>query len=74
MSKNKILDFKSFAGGFNLLVETDNSEKIASVVLVFPNGTDATIKGDPEVVKQIVERLDGINIEYAPRDSEKLQQ
>lgn len=36
----------------------------ATVVLTFPNETQVTTEGDGEIVKQLVDRLDGIIIGY----------
>ena len=66
---NKILDFDSFSGGFNLLIDTGASEPIACIVLSFPNGTQVTVRGDEGVVKQVVDRLDGLVVEYEDRRS-----
>lgn len=64
MGKYKILDFKPFSGGFHVDLDIDKSEPICVIVLSFPNSTQVTIKGDGEVVKQLVDRLDGVVIEY----------
>lgn len=37
---------------------------IPYIIFNFPNHTTAEIKGDPEVIKQIVDRLDGVVIKY----------
>ena len=61
---SKLIDFNSFSGGFEVLVDVDKSEPVATVVLSFPNETQVTISGDSDVVRQIVNRLDGLSIEY----------
>lgn len=61
---SKVIDFDQFKGGFSMLVDVDKSEPVACIVLSFPNATQVTIRGDEKVVKQIVERLDGLIVEY----------
>jgi RNase H-fold protein (predicted Holliday junction resolvase) len=68
---NKVIDFNQFNGGFELLVDVDESEPVACVVLTFPNSTQVTIKGNQDVVKQLVDRLDGVVIEYQVSDLAK---
>jgi hypothetical protein len=36
----------------------------ASIKLLYPNNTSVTIRGDGDIVKQLVNRLDGEVIEY----------
>lgn len=58
------ISFRTFTGGFEVLVDVGKSEPISTIVLSFPNKTQVTISGDSDVVKQIVDRLDGLGIEY----------
>ena len=36
----------------------------ASITLLYPNNTSVTIRGDGDIVKQLVDRLDGQVIDY----------
>lgn len=66
---NKVLDFRDFSGGFEVLVDTGKSKPVATALLSFPNETRVTISGDESVVKQIVDRLDGLVVEYTVSDT-----
>lgn len=63
---DRVLDLDIRSGGFELLVDVGKSEPVACVVLAYPNNTQVTVRGDEEVVKQIVDRLDGQIVEYTP--------
>lgn len=63
-SRWKIIDFNINSKGFELLVDVDKSQPVACIVMTYPNETTVTIRGDEEVVKQIVKRLDGQVIQY----------
>lgn len=55
-------DFKSDA--YTLSIDTKLSQAVPTAILVFPNETQITIRGDAKVIKQIIARLDGLMIEY----------
>lgn len=71
MADKKVLDFNTFKDGFEVLVDVGKSTPVASAVLVFPNETTVTIKGDENVVKQLIDRLDGVVIEYEDKQINK---
>lgn len=41
---------------------------VAEITLVFPNNTYVIMRGDEEVVTQLVKKLDGVEIEYTSTD------
>lgn len=61
---SKILNFNMQPSGFELLVDVGKSQPVSCVALTYPDETTVTVRGNEEVVKQIVERLDHQIIEY----------
>lgn len=64
MSEMLVIDANSIKSDFALNINTKLSRPVPTVILTFPNETTVTIRGDEHVVKQLVERLDGVVIEY----------
>lgn len=62
---SKVLDFDVSSKGFEVVVDVGKSKPVACVTLLYPNETQVIIRGDGEVVKQVVDRLDGLTIEYS---------
>lgn len=67
MAEMIVIDAKSIKSNIQLDIDTKKSEPVPTVILNFPNATTVTIRGDEEIVKQIVERLDGLTVEYTER-------
>lgn len=45
-----------------------NTEK-ASANIILPNNTTVSIEGDAEIVTQIINRLDGMQVYWQPKES-----
>lgn len=43
------------------------SKERGHIIMSYPNKTTLTIVGDPDVITQITERLNGITVEYKER-------
>lgn len=59
-----VIDAESIKNNISVNIETKQSKAIPTVILSFPKATTVTIQGDEEIVKQLVEHLDGITVEY----------
>lgn len=42
------------------------NQDTVSVTLLFPNNTNMEISGDPNVIRQVIDRIAGMNVEYLP--------
>jgi hypothetical protein len=51
---------------FEIIVDVYKSGSIAMTILSFPNETQVNISGDTDIIRQIVNRLDGLIIKYIP--------
>lgn len=45
-------------------------DKEGSIMLLYPNNTTVTMRGDPEIIKQLIEAIDGIVITYTEPQAE----
>lgn len=45
-------------------------DKEGSITLLYPNNTTVTMRGDPEIIKQLIEVIDGVVITYTEPQAE----
>ena len=67
MKMGKIIDNIGSKQGFELTLDTTliDPHPRSFIILSYPNNTQITINGDPDIVKQLVNRLDHQIIEYS---------
>ncbi len=59
------IDKDAFINGVKLEVTPDDiAASVDSAILSFPNDTMVTLRGDGDVIKQIIKHLDGLIVEY----------
>lgn len=45
-------------------------DKESSIMLMYPNNTTVTMRGDPEIIRQLVQAIDGLVITYTEPQAE----
>lgn len=64
---NSALDYSLRKNGTFTDVNEPNMDTEASITLLYPNNTSVTITGDGDIIKQLVDRLNGQVIDYTIR-------
>jgi len=44
-------------------------DKKYSIALLYPNNTTVTMRGDPDIIKQLIEAIDGVVITYTEKQA-----